>query len=340
MVNPKSMRRLGGLLGACALAVPLACSAASNSDGRIDGNDAVGGAGAAGSTSVGGASGTASGGATSFGAMPAVDPNANSNGGVLITGGVEMRGTSGDGCTKDQNILFLIDRSGSMQCNPPPTTESRRCEIFPTRADTTLPSKLEIVEDALSTAFNQLLPTMANQPVTRAGLHYFSTDDTCAVNTDPLVPINQVSQPFLDQMRTAMKQLIPNGTTPIVNGLTAMYQYLGAQTLPGDKHVILVTDGADTCTDRQGIADLIQNGTPKALQAGVRTWVIGAPGSENARSTLSQIAKAGGTGKANCDVGSSPTTGTCHYDMTQGDFATTFAKALQEILAAVQCGIR
>jgi hypothetical protein len=338
MVYSNSTRRLGRLLGACCLFASVACSASSNDAGTIDGNDAVGGAGAAGASSGGSSPG--SGGATGFGAMPAVDPNANSQGGVLITGGVEMRPSSGSGCTVDQNILFLIDRSGSMQCNPPPTTASRTCEIFPTRADTTIPSKLEIVEDALSTAFNQLLPTMANQPVTRAGLHYFSTDDTCAVNTDPLVPVSQVSPPFLDQMRTAMKQLIPNGTTPIVNGLTSMYQYLGAQTWPGDKHVILVTDGADTCTARQGINDMIQTGTPAAFQAGIRTWVIGAPGSENARSMLSQIAKAGGTAKAGCDVGNSPTTGNCHYDMTQGDFATTFAKALQEILSAVTCGIR
>jgi hypothetical protein len=137
-----------------------------------------------------------------------------------------------------------------------------------------------------------------------------------------------------------MKQLIPNGTTPIVNGLTSMYQYFGAQALPGDKHIILVTDGADTCTNQQGIADLIRNGTPAALGAGVRTWVIGAPGSENARSMLSKVAKAGGTARESCDVGNSPATGNCHFDMTQGDFATTFANALQQILAAVTCGIR
>ena len=250
-----------------------------------------------------------------------------------------MPGT-GSACTKEQNILFLVDRSGSMQCNPPPTQESRRCEVLPSRADMALPSKLEIVEDALSTAFNQLLPTMQNQPVTRAGLHYFSTDDTCAVNTDPLVPVTPVSQPFLDQMRTAMRQLIPNGTTPIVNGLTSMYQYFGAQPLPGDKHIILVTDGADTCTGQQGIADLIQTGTPAAFSAGVRTWAIGAPGSENARNMLSRIAKAGGTAKANCTVGNSPSSGDCHYDMTQGDFAKSFAEALKQILAVVTCGIR
>jgi hypothetical protein len=284
---------------------------------------------------MGGSSGL--GGSSGGGAFPPVLPPAGT-GGELID--IAPKNPDGEGCTREQNILFLVDRSGSMMCNPPPTTESRRCETFPTRADAAQPSKLEIVEDALSTAFNQLLPTMANQPVTRAGLHYFSTDDTCAVNTDPLVPVTQVTPPFLDQMRTAMKQLIPNGTTPIVNGLTSMYQYIGAQALPGDKHIILVTDGADTCTNQQGISELIQKGTPDALNAGVRTWVIGAPGSENARSMLSKIAKAGGTGKANCDVGNTAATGNCHYDMTQGDFATSFATALQQILAAVTCPIR
>src|SRR5262245_31052761 len=29
------------------------------------------------------------------------------------------------------NILFIVDRSGSMNCNPPPTQTSAQCEQFP-----------------------------------------------------------------------------------------------------------------------------------------------------------------------------------------------------------------
>jgi len=229
-----------------------------------------------------------------------------------------------------------------MQCNPPPTTQSFLCDLAPSRADATMPSKLEIVEQALSTSFDQLLPTMMGQPTTRAGLVGFSTDDMCLTSTMPLVPVTEVSPPFLDMMRMAMMSLVPNGTTPIVSAVTSAYQYfeMNAAMLPGDKHVILVTDGADDCTPPQGIQDLINTTAPQALSMGIQTCVIGAPGSESARSMLSHLAKAGGTARLNCDVGTLPTTGNCHFDMTMGDFATSFGMALMRILAAVECGIR
>jgi len=271
------------------------------------------------------------------------DPSSSSAGGMPPVITVMPGESDPGGCTKDQNILFVIDRSGSMQCNPPPTTESAACERFPTRADPAMPSKLEIVVTTLSPAFDQLLPSMMpGAPKTRAGMAYFSTDDMCGSTPDPLVPVTDVTPDFLNGMRTAMMGLVPMGTTPIVNAMTSAYQYfmMNAAALPGDKHVILVTDGADTCTPQQGVQQLINTGAPQALGMGIRTWVIGAPGSERARSMLSHLAKSGGTGKPNCDVGNTATTGNCHYDMTMGDFAMTFSKGLAEILAAVKCGVR
>ena len=313
----------------------LACSAAGAPSTQITNQDVMGNGGDA-TMSMAGAAGV--GGRVTG---PLEDPAASVQPPVVI-GPTDMRAGNMNGCAKDQNILFLIDRSGSMQCNPPPTTQSFLCEIRPSRADMTMPSKLEIVESALSTAFNQLLPKTPSQPKTRAGLAILSTDDMCGSSTTPLVPVTDVSQPFLDMMRMSMMGLIPNGTTPIVNAVTSAYQYfqMNGAMLPGDKHVILVTDGADTCTPQQGIQDLINTTAPQALSAGVRTWVIGAPGSENARSMLSHLAKAGGTARPGCDVGSSASTGNCHYDMTMGDFAMSFGTALAEILAAVECGIR
>jgi len=320
------------------LLVPFACSATGDKTSKTfssaDGAGGAGFGGAAGATPVAGANG--------FGATHGVEaPNSSAGGAPIIT--VIPGESDPGGCTKDQNILFVIDRSGSMQCNPPPTTDSAACERFPMRADPAMPSKLEIVEGALSMSFDLLLPSMMpGAPKTRAGLTRFSTDDMCASAVDPLVPVTDVSPQSLDAMRVALMGLVPNGTTPIVNAMNSAYQYfmMQAAALPGDKHVILVTDGADTCTPQQGIQQLINTAAPQALGMGIRTWVIGAPGSERARSMLSHLAKAGGTGKPNCDVGNAATSGNCHYDMTTGDFATTFSKGLAEILGAVKCGIR
>jgi hypothetical protein len=338
-MKPISRMRLGRLLPFSLPLLSLACSATGDNSSTIGNQDITNMGGA---SSMAGASGTGS--TPGYGPdHPLVDPNSNGAGGqMMVITQLPMRMDDPTACTKDQNILFLIDRSGSMQCNPPPTTQSFQCEIFPMRADTTMPSKLEIVESAMSMAWDQLLPTNPKQPKTRAGLAELSTDDMCGSTTTPLVPVTDVSPQFLDMMRMSLMGLVPNGTTPIVNAVNSAYQYfeMNAAALEGAKHVILVTDGADTCTQQSGIQDLINNQAPAALKMGISTWVIGAPGSENARSMLSHLAKAGGTGRPNCDVGTSPTTGNCHYDMTMGDFATSFGTALKEILAAVECGLR
>jgi hypothetical protein len=46
--------------------------------------------------------------------------------------------------------------------------------------------------------------------------------------------------------------------------------------------------------------------------SGIRTFVVGVPGSEPARTVLSSIAKQGGTAADGCD----PQLGNCHFDMT------------------------
>ena len=50
------------------------------------------------------------------------------------------------------NILFIIDRSGSMNCNLPPITASADCEAMAAKKDPNSPSKWEVVRDALKKA--------------------------------------------------------------------------------------------------------------------------------------------------------------------------------------------
>jgi hypothetical protein len=68
----------------------------------------------------------------------------------------------------------------------------------------------------------------------------------------------------------------------------------------------------------------------------VRTFVIGSPGSEGARESLSRMAEAGGTAVPGCSH-----TGPkyCHFDMTEErDFAAALADALGQIAGlALSC---
>jgi hypothetical protein len=68
---------------------------------------------------------------------------------------------------------------------------------------------------------------------------------------------------------------------------------------------------------------------------GIRTFVIGVPGSINARTVLSTIAKEGLTAPADCE----PSTGRCHFDMAEEqDFSDELASALEQIVGrALTC---
>lgn len=73
----------------------------------------------------------------------------------------------------------------------------------------------------------------------------------------------------------------------------------------------------------------------RAASRDLRTFVIGSPGSEGARESLSDMAAAGGTGPAGCDVGAAAA---CHLDMTrERDLGEGLRSALGAISDAAAC---
>jgi hypothetical protein len=234
------------------------------------------------------------------------------------------------------HVLFVLDRSGSMLCNPPPTTDSELCEADPMRMDAAAPSKWEIVEDALVETLGTL-PTDVS-----VGISYFSNDDACGVHPTPSVAIRPLATGQLSAIETSLAGVTPGGGTPIVGATVLAYQHMHTMALDGElrgnKFVVLLTDGqqSEQCGDAQcSTADectalLVEDEATKARMPGVdiRTFVIGAPGSEPARNMLSQLAVSGGTAPEGCDAGA----GECHFDMTrETDFAGALSTALVEI---------
>lgn len=294
---------------------------------------------------------------TGCGVSPARPSNENASSG---SGGGSLFITTPDAsganpCT-DQTIsvLFVIDRSGSMNCNLPPITSSADCEAMspPAKVDPTQPSKWEEIDQTLSGALDQLVPQDPSIRV-RAGLSYFSVDGVCGATSTPAVPVADATPAQLDLMRQSVGAQQPVGGTPLVGATILGYKYL-YQTLEvtGNAHVILITDGADSCADYYAanpaigpgdqVANLITTEAPAALSVGIKTWVIGAPGSEPARYMLSNLAIAGGTRRSSdCIPGTSsdPTSGDCHYDMTQGDFQSALKTALDHIMGVVTCEV-
>jgi hypothetical protein len=199
----------------------------------------------------------------------------------------------------------------------------------------------------MSAALDQL----ATVPNTSVGLTFFSTDDVCGVQSAPNVALAPLAAPQVSALKGAMSGVTPSGATPIVGATILGFRHLHQEAqAPGNRYVVLVTDGSDSCFQKYAeegvtgdvVAELLNVELPKALSVNIRTFVIGAPGSEPARGLLSKIAFAGGTARdPACDHGDDPAPGAeCHFDMTRtSDFAKDLSSALEGITgkAAMTC---
>lgn len=235
------------------------------------------------------------------------------------------------------NLLFLIDRSGSMKCNPPPITSSEDCEKNELQVDAMLPTKWELTRRALITTMSTLSSTNA------LGISYFSNDSRCGVSSVPAVPIapNTVAQREL--IYSSYAGTTPNGSTPLVGATLLAYKHLHQRLsqeggLSGNSYVVLITDGEQSencsdpqfCSDAQACSELLLQQAAEAAQADVniRTFVVGVPGSERGSTVLSRLAKAGGTARKDCD----PLAESCHFDISRED---NLEAALQQALQSI-----
>ncbi len=235
-------------------------------------------------------------------------------------------------------MLFLVDRSGSMNCAP--TTDAASCDARPVRPATGS-SKFDLVRASLQQTVAQL------RDADRAGIAVFGSDDACGVSNVPLVPVASLSSSQRANMTTAINGITPKGATPLVGGTTVAYEHLNPNRpgfdLPKRRFLVLVSDGAETCAPN-AVTNFLATTVDAARSVGIRTFVVGAPGSESARSMLSEIAYRGGSASSpSCSHGSSTaSTGDCHVDLTQAGSnfgAALSASLLQASRLAIPCEV-
>lgn len=295
---------------------------------------AAGSAGASGASGMAASTAAAGSNATTSAPAPGDAP-------IRLDAAALLRGSCASSTVQTEllpaNVLFVIDRSGSMLCNPPPTTDSLACEASPARADMRMPSKWEITSDALVRA----LPALPAN--TSVGVSYFSDDDECGVSSAPDVPLLPNTAMQQAAIAQSLRGVKPAGGTPLVGATILAYKHVHnsalAGTIQGNKFVVVITDGAqsEVCSNPPQCADaasctalLVDQEVPRAAARGVgiRTFAIGVPGSERSRSVLSGMAKNGGTAIDGCDVQQ----GNCHFDMTMvADLGPSLARALTQI---------
>jgi hypothetical protein len=147
-----------------------------------------------------------------------------------------------------------------------------------------------------------------------------------------------VSSTQRTEIHDAFAKESPRGSTPTHDAYKYALQQVAASTRPGQRFLVLITDGTPTYAlgckgsgQQQDPADptpLIPEAA-SALGRGIKTFVIGSPGSESARRSLSLMAEAGGTAKPGCSHNGP---NYCHFDMTQQpDFTTALRDALGSI---------
>jgi hypothetical protein len=301
--------------------------------GGTAGHDAGGSAGSGGAGGNGGSAGINAGGADSgaggSGGIPEAGLDAPADGDAAIDSG--CTGMTVAAALRPASMLLLIDRSGSMNCNPPPTQTTAECASSPGKKDATKPSKWEISRDALVAALTDL---KTHTPQPSVGLALFNNNDLCGYPTTPAPPLAALNDAQLAAITTALNAVTPKGDTPIVGSLFGAYQYLSTQPAGTNKAVVLLTDGDETC-DPSSKNNVVTTAGQALSAFAIRTFVLGAPGSEQARSFLSRLAFAGGTPSApTCDhTSADPTVGNCHVDMTQS--GVVYADAIQQALAEV-----
>lgn len=254
--------------------------------------------------------------------------------------------------SKPAVLEFVIDTSLSMNEVPGASSQPNQ-PGRPGMPTASGPTKWQSTRDALKSVIESLpdtiaagllfYPNMANQARSQP-----ASPDTC-VNTRAGIAPALLSNAQKMTLRAALDATSPNGWTPT----DAAYQYalqsaLIPSQIPGDKYVLLITDGQPTlrgdCTSAgngagAGITPVesqpIVDHVAAALGRGVRTFLIGSPGSEGGRAWMSEAAIVGGTAAAGCKLMGPPY---CHLDMTTAsDFGAALKAGLNKLTGAIAC---
>lgn len=321
--------------------LPCLCSSAACGGGGSKAPDDTTGGGWGGESSHAGSGGdVSSAGAAGSDALGGGSSGDNGSGG---TEGQSCAASTREAQLLPAHLLFLLDRSGSMSCNPP----NGRSELASCQGVTQLPAedtKWEVTSEALSVALGEL-SVLDHVSV---GLTVFpmvggNPDDVRLPEQGPDVAIRALDTTQLDELTTFVGSVVPSGETPLANATLSSYEFLRQQIvggeLEGNIFVVLMTDGSETA-NAQLLEELVDTWVGTASSGfGIRTFAIGAPGSEPARATLSKIAFDGQTpSRADCNSGGQssggfdPSVGDCHFDMTGStDFADDLSQALIDI---------
>ena len=192
------------------------------------------------------------------------------------------------------DVLFVVDRSGSMEELAGPTTKW----------------------NALQNAVTAVLPGLDS--VLRMGLVVFPSDNDCGVDFDG--PEVSIETPSANEISNMLGNFDANGETPTFDALTVAQSYFASYLHLRPRFIVLSTDGAPNCNhDATDVAQLIG----QLHQQKIDTFVLGIPGDDGSLiAPLNQMADAGGQ----------PRSGANHF--YEANDPISFQSSLRGIVAA------
>jgi len=244
-------------------------------------------------------------------------------------------------------LQLVVDVSSSMGSNAPGTNQT----------------KWEVTRDALVEAICgvngpglgagmavglMFYPNMVNENVSRTAV-----DQSVCLNLGGITPMDTLGDTGANTHRTLLRQRLTQAVLGRGTPTADAYEYalnhiaLSAEQLafPGDTYMLLITDGMPTlyygCYNPSGNLSNLPGDEVVALvdgafNQGVKTFIIGSPGSEQGLAWLSMAAFLGGTGKVGCNPNAGAAGPLCHLDMTAApNFSDALRDGLSQVVAAV-----
>jgi hypothetical protein len=259
----------------------------------------------------------------------------DSDGGAFLIDGTPGGDATMEACatsTSKASLLptylqFVIDISGSMNCRPTDPVD-QGCMPGPG-------SKWSLTRAALGSVIAQMPSTLSAGAILYPDADIWDFSPLC-FSGKASVPMAELSDAQKNVFGQVLNGTDAFGATPTEDAYLFAMQSFGGIPDESNKLIVLVTDGypsvAKGCTgDGKSAAptEPLVKAAADALTQGIKTFVVGSPGSETVRSALSQMASQGGTAMPGCsDNGPNY----CHLDMTtQADFGQAITDALSAV---------
>jgi hypothetical protein len=244
-------------------------------------------------------------------------------------------------------LQLVVDISSSMNSKAPGTNQSKwvvtRDALVEAICGTTGPGLGAGMAVGL-----MFYPNKRNDNVSSTA----TTQDRC-LNLDGITPMDVMGDNGAGTQRTVLRSALTQVELGSGTPTADAYDYalnniaLSAEqaAFPGDTYMLLITDGMPTlyhgCYNPSGSlsnlpGDEVVALVDDAFNRGVKTFIIGSPGSEEGLAWLSEAAFLGGTGKVGCNPNAGAAGPLCHMDMTTApNFSVALREGLSQVVASV-----